>query len=50
MYKDTAMKIINADMTDTLITMIVIDMEMFGQMVDTKINGHPMLTIIRIPR
>ena len=59
MYKDTAMKIINADMTDTMIPMtttiqlvskIVIDMEMFGQMVDTKINGHPMLTIIRIPR
>jgi len=52
MYRDTAMKIINAD---TMIIMVntTIDMEMArtipgamsGQMVDTKINEHPITQI-----
>ena len=48
MYKDTAMKSINADMTDTMIDMEMARMipgVMSGQMVDTKINGHPITQI-----
>ena len=62
MYKDTAMKIIHADMTDTtktsilLVARMAIDTEMArtipgamsGQMIDTKINGHPITQIYTI--